>query len=231
MFDAVLFDLDGTLTDPEVGIVGSFRHALTTVGHPPADDADLRWMIGPPIRANLLDYGLPEHLHDDAVEAYRQRHLATGLYEATLHPGIVDLLVDLGTAGVDVAVATLKPPLQATRTLAHFGLDALVQVTAGAGPAALHDKRVIVADALTRLGRGGGAGVDGRANGRSDGRGAAGRVAMVGDRAQDVDGGRFNGCTTVGVTWGFAPPGELEAAAPDHLVDTVADLRTLLLGT
>ena len=218
MLDAVLFDLDGTLTDPEVGITGSFRHALATVGHPVDDHVDLTWTIGPPLRDNLHHHGLPGHLHDEAVVAFRARHREVGLFEATLHPGIVPLLDALVADGVRLALATAKPHEQACTTLEHFGIaDRFSAVGAASADGATRPKQVIVADALTQLGY------------RPPlARGSRPAVAMVGDREHDVHGGRVNGCTTVAVEWGFAQPGELDAHAPDHRVADVAELLALL---
>jgi phosphoglycolate phosphatase len=210
-YDAVIFDLDGTLTDPAPGIVGSFRHALAAVGRPAPEDQDLTWMIGPPIRANLVRYGLEEDLHEAAVDAYMARHSAVGLYDAVVHDGIAELLSDLRGAGRRIALATLKPVDQAEETLRHFGLDERFDVVGGRDPGALVDGKIdIVADVRRRLG--------------------GDAPVMIGDRAQDVDAGIANGLATVVVDWGYAEPGEFDATPPTHRVATVADLRTLLLG-
>ena len=207
----MLFDLDGTLTDPADGIIASFRHALGRVGHPVADDVDLRWMIGPPIRDNLTAIGLPDHLHDDAVAAYRDRHTDIGLYDVTLHPGIEALLADLRAAGSSIAVATFKPTLQAELTIQHLGLTHAVDAVIGVDAEHLTDTKVpVLTEALGRLG--------------------GGPAVMVGDRHHDITAGRTCGCTTVGVSWGYAGPDELEEAGADYLVSTMAGLATVLLG-
>jgi phosphoglycolate phosphatase len=212
VFDAVLFDLDGTLTDPASGITGSFRHALATVGHPVADDIDLTWMIGPSMRENLVRHGLPDDLHDSAIDAYRARHLEVGLYDATLHAGAVELLDALSGAGIAVALATAKPVPQAVRTLEHFGIADRFTVVAGATPNGHTVGKVsIVADALAQLGR-------------------PARAAMVGDRRHDVEAGRATGCTTIAVQWGYAEAGELDAIGPDHRVDSFAALAALVIA-
>lgn len=211
MPDAVLFDLDGTLTDPAEGLTASFRHALASVGHPVAEEIDLTWMIGPPIRHNLTRFGVAPDLHDAAVAAFRERHLEVGLFEATLVPGIVEVLETLTSWEVPLALATAKPVAQAHITLDHFGLSHLFAGVAGVttdGHAV--GKDVIVADARVQLGMVGDE-----------------KVVMVGDRVHDVDGGRANGCTTVAVSWGFAEPGEMDAAGPDHRVAAPVDLITL----
>lgn len=212
MFDRVLFDLDGTLTDPADGIISSFRHALHRVGHPVADDVDLRWMIGPPIRENLTAVGLPDHLHDDAVAAYRDRHTGIGLYDVSLHPGVEALLADVRAAGSAIAVATFKPTLQAELTIQHLGLTHAVDAVVGVdAEMATATKVPVLEEALARLG-------------------GDGPAVMVGDRHHDVTAGRACGCTTVGVSWGYAGEGELEAAGADHVVATVAGLASVLLG-
>ncbi len=212
MLDAVLFDLDGTLTDPEVGITGSFRHALASVGHPVADEVDLRWMIGPPIGHSFGRHGLPDDLHGDATRAFRARHLDIGLFEAVLVPGMVDVVAALQADGVPLALATAKPVAQAVTTLEHFGLASCFDVVAGSvADGTHHSKSSIVAEALTRLGGP-----------------APARVAMVGDRLHDVEAGRENGCITVAVGWGFAEAEELELVGPDHRVADPVDLLTLL---
>lgn len=216
MLGAVLFDLDGTLTDPAVGITSSFRHALATVGHPCDDDLDLTWMIGPALRDNFVRHGLPDHLHADAVVAFRARHTEIGLFEATLHPGVPELLDALRSEGLPLALATAKPVDQAHTTLEHFGIADRFDVVAGALlDGVQRSKSVIVADALAQLG--------------FDVPLPTPTVAMVGDRLHDVHGGRDNGCLTVAVEWGYAEADELDTVAPDRRVTDVAELLGVLL--
>ena len=209
MLDAVLFDLDGTLTDPAIGITASYRHAFVAVGHPVDDGIDLRWMIGPPLRENFVRHGLPDHLHDEAVVAFRTRHTEVGLFEAALISGIIDVLQGLVDDGIPLALATAKPVPQAIITLEHFGIARYFTVVAGGVADGLpRSKALIVADARAELGLA-----------------ESAAVAMVGDRQHDINGGRSNGCVTVAVEWGYAEPGELDEVAPDH---RVADPEALL---
>lgn len=212
MLDAVLFDLDGTLSDPLEGITGAFRHAVEAHGMPADADADLRWIIGPAVRHNFERYGLPEDLHDEAVRTFRARMLEVGLYQAVLIEGITDVLSSLRADGLPLAVATAKPTAQAEINLAHLGLlEHFDAVAGGVADGVPRSKALIVADALEALG-----GPD------------PARVAMVGDRVHDVDGARGNGCIAVAVTWGFAELGEHDACAPDHVVATPAELLACL---
>lgn len=213
VLDAVLFDLDGTLTDPAEGITGAFRHAVASVGHPAEDEADLTWIIGPAVRDNLDRYGLPTEHHDVVVNTFRAHMTEVGLFQAAVIAGIVDVLLRLNEAGIPLALATAKPTYQAETTLDHFGLRHHFTVVAGGvADGQPRSKSLIVADALDQLGRPDPA-----------------RTAMVGDRHHDIDGAKANGCTAVAVTWGYAEPGEHDAAAPDHIVDTPAALGELLL--
>jgi len=154
MVSVVLFDLDGTLTDPAVGITASYRHALTEVGVSVADDEDLTWAIGPPVRDNFEAYGLAADLVEPAINAFRERHTAVGLFEAVVLPGIEDLLDDLRSRHVRIGLATAKPRPQALLTLEHFGLASRFDAVAGSR-ADVHSmpKSEIVADALAQLGQ------------------------------------------------------------------------------
>lgn len=212
-YDVVLLDLDGTLTDPYEGITGSYRHALAQAGYPVADDVELGWVIGPGIWANLDRLGVPPSEVDAVVAAYRERHVAVGLYQAELIPGLASLLADLDRVGVRLALATAKPESQGMETLRHFGLAHHFTVTGGTSEDVPMTKTEVVADVLDRLGD-----LD-----RT-------RTVMVGDRRHDIEGAHENGLAAIGVRWGFAADGELEAAGADHIVATVGELRTLLLG-
>jgi phosphoglycolate phosphatase len=213
MLDAVLFDLDGTLTDPAEGITGAFRHAVASVGHPADDDADLAWIIGPAVRDNLDRYGLPTEHHDLVVKTFRAHMTEVGLFQATVIAGITGVLASLQDAGTPLALATAKPKYQAEVSLEHFDLARYFTVVAGGiADGQPRSKSLIVGDALAELGNPDPA-----------------RVAMVGDRHHDVDGAHAHGCIAVAVTWGYAEAGEMDVARPHHVVDTPAELGDLLL--
>ncbi|HRW38796.1 MAG: HAD hydrolase-like protein [Acidimicrobiales bacterium] len=212
MLDAVLFDLDGTITDPEVGITGSFRRAMADVGHPVADDVDLRWMIGPTLAESLDRVGLPTDLHQAVIDGYRAHLRAEGLRQAELVAGMPEVIDGLRADGVRLALASAKMIDMGETTLRHVGLLDRFELVAGCLPdGAVRTKGQIVGDALAGLG-----GPD------------PGHVAMVGDRRHDIEGARQHGCLAVAVEWGFAEPGELDRAAPDRIVATPAELLTVL---
>ena len=211
-FDVVLFDLDGTLTDPEIGITTSYRYALAAVGRSVADDVDLSWMIGPPIGENLVLAGVTPQELPVAIDAYRRRHNPVGLFEAELVPGIPALLERLHGQGVRIALATGKPARDGRLTLEHFGLAPFFEVVAGNTDTGRLNKGEVVADALRQLGD-------------PD----PSRVVMVGDRRHDIEGAAVNGIASIGVTWGFAIDGELAASHADVVVTSVDDLAGLLV--
>ena len=210
----VLFDLDGTLTDPEVGITLSIRHAMAELGRPLDAAVDLDWCIGPPLIdafARLLDGD--RTLAEAGVAAYRARYGTVGLYENEVYPGIAELLDALAGAGVRLVLATSKPRVFAARILAHFGLDRAFAAVHGSE---LDGTRVHKTDLLPWI----------LATEAIDPAGAV----MVGDREHDVIGARAAGLATVGVAWGYGRDGELAAAGAARVVERVADLAALLLS-
>ncbi len=207
----VIFDLDGTLTDSAAGIVASFRHALAEVG---ADipDGDLAGrLVGPPMHLTMAELGLGDRI-DEAVAAYRADYTRRGWAMNTVYDGVPDLLDDLRTAGVRLAVATSKVEPTALRILEHFGIAGHFDVIAGASPdGSRAAKAEVLAHALEQL------------------HPLPERVLMVGDRAHDVQGAAEHGIDTVVVAWGYggADFGEPLAAEPVH-VATMAELREVL---
>ena len=125
MTGTVLLDLDGTLTDPKIGITRCIAHALTALHHESPHADALEWCIGPPLAnsfATLLDTK-DAALIARALALYRERFSAIGLFENTLFPGIANMLEALSAAGLQAHVATSKPHVFATRIVAYFSLD------------------------------------------------------------------------------------------------------------
>jgi phosphoglycolate phosphatase len=210
---AVLFDLDGTLTDSGPGILRSVRHAMTRLGLAEVDDALLRGFVGPPLLESFRrTWSLDEPTARAAVAAYREYFGDRGLYENVLYPGIAELLRGLRERGQVLLVATSKPTPFAERVLGHFGVrDCFRSVVGSHLDHTRTDKSELVAAALSLLEPA-----------------VAVRAVMVGDREQDVQAARRHGLVAVGAAYGYAGPGELEAAAPDVLVHTVGELAAWL---
>lgn len=209
--DLVIFDLDGTLTDSAEGIVTSFRHALDAIGAqaPEGDLADR--IVGPPMHITLAEMGLGERAAE-AIAAYRSDYTARGWAMNALYDGVTELLSDLRSAGVRLAIATSKAEPTARRILEHFGLAHHFEVIAGAtldGSRAA--KADVVAHALRQVGP------------------LPDRVVMVGDRAHDVEGAAAHGIDTIVVGWGYGAA-DFAGGAPSAVahVRTVEDLREVL---
>lgn len=209
MTDAVLLDLDGTLTDPRPGIVRCIRYALDRLGRPcPPDDA-LAAYIGPPLRGTFgaLLATSETALIERAMALYRERFSEVGLYENEVYAEIPAVLDELGRAGRRLFVVTSKPAVFAERIVRHFALD---HHFAGVwGPdldGRLDDKGELLAHLLATEAF------------------AAGAVVMVGDRRADVAAARANGVRSIGVLWGYGSRDELVAAGADAVCAAPVDL-------
>lgn len=213
--DLVIFDLDGTLTDSKPGIVRSVRHALTRLGIEPPDLDALAPFVGPPLSDSFrLRYGLDDEGVRRALDYYREYFDERGMYENAVYPGIPELLDALRAAGTRLLVATSKPTFVAVPVLEHFGLlSRFEHVSGGESDLSGAEKNEVIARALKEL-----------ADVPRD------AIVMVGDREHDVFGARANDLPCVAVTYGYAPPGELDLAQPAARAASVADLRRLLLG-
>lgn len=206
---AVLFDLDGTLTDSRPGIINSVIHALGRLGLPALPDEQLRAFVGPPLHDSFASLGIEP---EAAVAAYREYFVDLGIYENSVYDGIPAVLDELLVGGLPVAVATSKPTVFALRVLDHFGLTTYFQAVHGAElDGTNRHKHEVVALALQSLD------VD------------AASAVLVGDRAADAIGAAACGVPFIGAGWGYAEPGELEAAGATVIASTPADLLPLLL--
>jgi phosphoglycolate phosphatase len=211
----VLFDLDGTLTDPRPGLVGAIQYALQRLGRPVPPEESLLWCIGPPLRtsfAALLDTDEETHLAR-AIEFYRERYGTTGLYENQVYAGIPEALAILRTASVTLFVATSKPHVFARRIVEHFGLDSFFRQIYGSEFDGRHmDKRDLLRHILEQEGF------------------APGRALMVGDRGADMVGARVNGLWAGGVTYGYGSAEELRSAGAQVLFSAPADIVQWVVG-
>ncbi len=208
----LLFDLDGTLTDPREGIVRSIQHALATLGRGCPDPVHLEQFIGPPLIHSfriLLDTS-DEALVNAALAAYRTRFSSLGIFENHLYPDIPGALQTLQRAGCTLHVVTSKPAVFARTIVEHFDLGPYFSSVYGPeldDPSP--DKHSLIRRTLDTEG------LD------------SNNAVMIGDREHDIVGARRNGIATVGVTWGYGSLSELTAAAPDHIVDSAAELVAL----
>jgi phosphoglycolate phosphatase len=214
MYSILLFDLDGTLTDPKIGITTCVQYALGKMGIKEPDLDKLIPFIGPPLTYSFKEY---YHLNDDeaaqAIDYYRERFSTIGLYENAVFPDVPELLQALHNQGKTLIVATSKPTVYSVQILEHFGLNHFFQAIVGSNLDGTRvEKHEVIEYALSELG-------DYDRN----------KVIMIGDRMHDILGAKRNGIDVVGVTYGYGSREELEQAQPNHIVETVAELRNFLV--
>jgi len=203
--------LDGTLTDPSVGIVRCIRHAFEGLGQVPPDDATLRGWIGPPLRNSFATLFPSAAEVDRAVTLYREAYAAGGIFECQVYDGIPELLASLREAGRRLIVCTAKPIVFARQVVERYALGGYFEAVAGPELDLLnYDKIQLLAKVVS-----------------DHGLESAGS-AMVGDRRQDIEAAHANGLRGIGVLWGFGSEAELRAADADALAAAPADLGALL---
>ena len=209
---SILFDLDGTLTDPGLGITNSVMYALAHYGIPRPARTALYPFIGPPLADSFMAfYGFTPDKAMEAVGVYREYFAQKGLFENEVYPGIPELLAGLRARGRRLAVATSKPEEFARQILVHFDLAQYFDLIAGNTLAETRPtKDAVIAHALQTLGL------------------SPEDAVMVGDRKHDVLGAAAHGMDCIGVLYGYGSREELEAAGATMIAPTVDDLAALL---
>lgn len=207
----MLFDLDGTLTDPREGILACIRHALSALEIESPPDTELERFIGPPLKASFLKIlGGDAGRAETAVRLYRERFTEHGLYENRVYDDIPESLAALQASGATLYVATSKPQVFAERILEHFGLARHFQAIYGSAlDGSLSDKADLIRHVLVTA------------------RLPAASALMVGDREHDILGARANAVAAVGVLWGYGSREELQSAGATHLLKSPAELPDL----
>ena len=210
----VLFDLDGTLTDPGLGITNSVMYALNKYGIKEENRLSLYKFIGPPLRDSFMEfYGLSEEDAWKCVGYYREYFGVKGLFENKVYEGIPELLERIRNAGIGLMVATSKPTEYSMKILEKFDLLKYFDYVSGSemneGNA---DKGTIINNALEW------ASADGE------------KALMVGDRCFDVIGANTNGMDSVGVLFGYGDQEELEAAGATYICQRVEDIAECIFS-
>lgn len=213
-YDIILFDLDGTLTDPGIGITNAVMHALKQYNIQVENREKLYGFIGPPLMESFQTFfGFTGEAAEQAVASYREYYREKGIFENYVYPGMDVLLGRLQEAGKTLLVATSKPEEFAIQILEKFQLADYFTVVAGA---TMDGSRIRKADVIeyakNRIG------IDDREC-----------MLMVGDRKQDVLGAKEAGIASAGVLYGYGSREELEAAGADHIVSCVEDLYPLIV--
>ena len=212
MKKAILFDLDGTLTDSGEGIINCAILALEHFGCRIPSREEMRVFVGPPLHESFINHGVPADKAEEAIKIYRSRYIPIGAYENTPYPGIRELLEALKAAGHKLYVATSKPEAMSINILKHFDLAKYFDMICGATmDTSRSSKEAVIAYLLEQ-------------NGRAD------NMIMVGDTKFDILGAKEHGIPAIGVSWGYGKVEDMEAAGATAIAYSMDELLSLLLA-
>ncbi len=215
MYKHVLFDLDGTLTNPEIGITSSVMYALEKFNIKVEDRKELHPFIGPPLSYSFQTYyGLSEEESEQAIKYYRERFSVKGLYENEVYPGVENLLQQLKESGKTLIIATSKPEEFTLKILEHFDLLKYFDYVAGATMDGSRGEKADVIHYAIEI-----SGIENMSE-----------AIMIGDRKYDILGAKENGLDSIGVLFGFGDREELTEAGADYIVENMEDIARVLLS-
>lgn len=210
MIKNILIDLDGTLTDPKVGITASARYGLNKVGHPIPENENIDWIIGPPLKASLaklLNVDVHDPLAEQALLGYRERFATTGLFENHLFEDVPETLETLKAQGYRLFLATAKPEVYARQILQYFNLLQYFEYPYGSE---LNGVRTNKGDLIAYI-------LEKEQLNPNE-------CIMVGDREHDILGARKNGIETIAVEYGYGSDEELTLAKPKARIQRFSEI-------
>ncbi|MCP4694610.1 MAG: HAD hydrolase-like protein [Desulfobacterales bacterium] len=210
----IFFDLDGTLTDPRLGIVRCIQYALSSLNIPRPPESDLEGWIGPPLRDSFLDlFDAPdEALASEAVKLYRERFARKGMFENQVYPGVEELLRSLLANKRALYVVTSKPGVFAEKIVDYFNLGSYFKKVYGSElDGTRSQKTELIRHVL------------------EEEKIAANQAVMIGDRKYDIIGAKENDVTGIGVSWGYGSAAELEEAGAAVIFDSPSELLAGLI--
>ena len=208
----LLFDLDGTLTDPMVGITSSVQYALEKFWIHVRYLKELIPFIGPPLAESFQKfYGFSKEDAEKAIQYYREYYAPKGIFENEVYEGIPEMLAHLTEAGFTLLVATSKPTVFARKVLKHFGMEDYFSFVGGSELDGSRTKKAEVISYILKT-----CGIEAK------------EAIMIGDRRHDIEGGKACGLESVGVLYGYGTEQELTEAGADHIIRTVAELEDYL---
>ena len=208
----LLFDLDGTLTDPMVGITSSVQYALEKFGIHVRYLKELIPFIGPPLAESFQKfYGFSKEDAEKAIQYYREYYTPKGIFENEVYEGIPEMLAHLTEAGFTLLVATSKPTVFARKVLKYFGMEDYFSFVGGSELDGSRTKKAEVISYILKT-----CGIEAK------------EAIMIGDRRHDIEGGKACGLESVGVLYGYGTEQELTEAGADHIIRTVAELEDYL---
>lgn len=210
MKKAILFDLDGTLTDSGEGIINCAQYAFQQMGYPVPPREEMGVFVGPPLWDTFERFGIPKERTDEAVQIFRSRYVPIGKFENTPYPGIRELLEALGAEGNLLYVATSKPETTAVEVLEHFDLARYFDRICGADLEKKRNSKDAVIAYLLNV------------------TGSDAEMVMVGDTEYDVLGAAAHGIPTIGVSWGYGDVAAMEKAGAKAIANSTKELLEML---
>lgn len=215
-YKVILFDLDGTLSDPKVGITKSVQYALQKMNIIEPDIYKLECFIGPPLQVSFTEYyDFDEKNTQKAIELYRERFKEKGMFENELYSNIALLLKSLNEQQFTLVVATSKPTVFAEKILKYFNIDQYFELIVGSNlDGTRASKTEIIQYILDKYKEH-----------------TLGDFIMVGDRKHDIIGANNTGINSIGVTYGYGSFEELSHSNPTHIVKSVSQLKDILIGS
>ncbi|MFJ7310742.1 MULTISPECIES: HAD family hydrolase [Peribacillus] len=215
-YKVILFDLDGTLSDPKIGITKSVQYALQKMNIVEPDIDKLECFIGPPLQVSFAEYYDFDEKHTQkAIELYRERFKEKGMFENELYSNIALLLKSLKEQQFTLVVATSKPTVFAEQILKYFNIDQYFELIVGSNlDGTRASKTEIILYILNKY----------KEFTLSD-------FIMIGDRKHDIIGANNTGINSIGVTYGYGSFEELSHSNPTHIVKSVSQLKDILMGS
>ncbi|WP_044339302.1 HAD family hydrolase [Rossellomorea aquimaris] len=214
-YKIILFDLDGTLSDPKEGITKSVQYAMENLGVEVPEIHELECFIGPPLQVSFAEhYDFDELKTQRAIDFYRERFKEKGMFENKLYPNIPSLLKTLKENGFTLVVATSKPTVFAEQILKYFTIDQFFDLIAGSN---LDGTRTSKAEIIQYI-------LDVYHEYE------AGNFIMIGDRKHDMIGAHHTGIDSIGVTYGYGSFEEISQSKPTYMVSNVDEIKDVLVG-
>lgn len=209
-YKAILFDLDGTLTDSGEGIINCAIPALEHFGITPPEKEKMRVFVGPPLHETFIKFGVPADKTDEAIAVYRQRYIPIGIFENKLYSGIPELLEALVARGHKLYIATSKPEFMTLQILERFGIKQYFTIICGASTdSSRNTKEAVIAYLLEQCDK------------QED-------MVMVGDTVYDVRGAAFHAIPAIGVSWGYGNVEDMQKEGAVAIVHSTQELLDYL---